>query len=76
MDCVPVAFIAFKALVFGACMFYAIKWHYEQGKKKGEDSRTLLLTSTMVAGGFVAAVGLVMYLTFYLATSLGMDLSF
>ncbi len=57
-------------------MFYAIKWHYEQGKKKGEDSRTLLLTSTMVVGGFVAAVGLVMYLTFYLATSLGMDLSF
>ena len=69
-------FITFKALVFGACMFYAIKWHYEQGKKKGEDSRTLLLTSTMVVGGFVAAVGLVMYLTFYLATSLGMDLSF
>ena len=76
MDWVPVAFITFKAIVFGACMFYAIKWHYEQGKKKGEDSRTLLLTSTMVVGGFVAAVGLVMYLTFYLATSLGMDLSF
>lgn len=76
MDWVPVAFITFKVLVFGACMFYAIKWHYEQGKKKGEDSRTLLLTSTMVVGGFVAAVGLVMYLTFYLATSLGMDLSF
>ncbi len=76
MDWVPVAFITFKGLVFGACMFYAIKWHYEQGKKKGEDTRTLLLTSTKVVGGFVVAVGIVMFLTFYLASSLGMDLNY
>jgi hypothetical protein len=34
MDWVPVAFIAFKVLVFGMGMFFAIKWHYDQGKKK------------------------------------------
>ena len=34
MDWVPVVFIIFKVLVFGTCMFYAIKWHYDQGKKK------------------------------------------
>jgi hypothetical protein len=34
MDWVPVVFIAFKVLVFGTGMFFAIKWHYDQGKKK------------------------------------------
>jgi len=34
MDWVPVVFITFKVLVFGAGMFFAIKWHYDQGKKK------------------------------------------
>lgn len=34
MDWVPVVFITFKVLVFGTCMFFAIKWHYDQGKKK------------------------------------------
>jgi len=24
----------FKVLVFGTGMFFAIKWHYDQGKKK------------------------------------------
>jgi hypothetical protein len=34
MDWVPVVFIVFKVLVFGTGMFLAIKWHYDQGKKK------------------------------------------
>lgn len=34
MDWVPIVFIVFKLLVFGMCMFFAIKWHYDQGKKK------------------------------------------
>lgn len=34
MDWVPIVFIVFKLLVFGTCMFFAIKWHYDQGKKK------------------------------------------
>lgn len=34
MDWVPVVFLTFKVLVFGTCMFFAIKWHYDQGKKK------------------------------------------
>lgn len=34
MDWVPIAFIAFKVLVFGTCMFFSIKWHYDQGNKK------------------------------------------
>ncbi|MGD9773173.1 hypothetical protein [Diaphorobacter sp.] len=38
MDWVPIVFITFKVLVFGTCMFFAIKWHYDQGKKKKNDS--------------------------------------
>lgn len=38
MDWVPVVFITFKVLVFGTCMFFAIKWHYDQGKKKKKES--------------------------------------
>ena len=33
MDWIPAVFIAFKALVFGTGMFFAIKWHYDQEKK-------------------------------------------
>ena len=41
MDWVPIVFITFKVLVFGTCMFYAIKWHHDQGKKaKNEASRS------------------------------------
>ncbi|MDD2175898.1 hypothetical protein OIN59_00555 [Acidovorax sp. D2M1] len=42
MDWVPIVFITFKVLVFGTCMFYAIKWHHDQGTKaKEEASRSL-----------------------------------
>ena len=38
MDWVPIVFITFKVLVFGTCMFYAIKWHHDQGKKSKEEA--------------------------------------
>lgn len=38
MDWVPIVFITFKVLVFGSCMFYAIKWHHDQGKKAKEEA--------------------------------------
>ena len=45
MDWVPIVFITFKVLVFGTCMFYAIKWHHDQGKKaKEQASRSQLPT--------------------------------
>ena len=33
MDWVPIVFVTFKVAVFGTGMFFAIKWHYDQGKK-------------------------------------------
>ena len=75
MDWVPLVFVTFKVLVFGTCMFLAIKWHYEQGKKeKGKAKRGVVLR----AGGKVAAVfalallGLLL-LTFGLSQILGVD---
>lgn len=37
MDWVPIVFIVFKVAVFGTGMFFAIKWHYDQGKKAKEE---------------------------------------
>ena len=76
MDWVPVVFVTFKVLVFGTGMFFAIKWHYEKGKKdKAKQSAVLR------AGGKVAAVFLLLLLglsllTFGLSRMLGLDLTF
>lgn len=75
MDWVPVVFVTFKAVIFVTCMFFAIKWHYDQGKKKGADTRTLVHASVKIAAAFIATATMVLLLTFFLASHLGMDLS-
>ena len=72
MDWIPIVFVTFKVLVFGTGMFFAIKWHYDQGKQQ----RALLR-----AGGKVAAVSVLSLLglvlvTFVLARMLGLNLTF
>jgi hypothetical protein len=34
MDWFIIVFVTFKVVVLGTGMFFAIKWHYDQGKKK------------------------------------------
>lgn len=34
LNWVPIIFLAFKLIVFGTGMFFAIKWHYDQDRKK------------------------------------------
>lgn len=75
IDWVPVVFVAFKILIFGTCMFFAIKWHYDQGKKKGVGKRALLLTIGKVAAIFILALVVLLLFTFGIARMLGMDLS-
>ena len=75
IDWVPVIFVTFKVLIFGACMFFAIKWHYDQGKKKGVDQRTFVRTVLKLVAAFVLALVVVLAFTFGLAKMLGMDLS-
>ncbi|HTH10508.1 MAG TPA: hypothetical protein VMA55_13145 [Acidovorax sp.] len=38
MDWVPIVFVTLKVAVFGTGMFFAIKWHYDQGKKGKEET--------------------------------------
>lgn len=74
MDLIPVVFIAFKALVFGIGMFFAIKWHYDQDKQN-MTLRAVLFTGTKLAGVFVLAAVVLVFITFAFARWLGMDLS-
>jgi uncharacterized membrane protein len=81
MDWVPIVFIVFKVLVFGTGMFLAIKWHFEQGKKKAKGKEKEKQTTVLRAGGKVAAVFVISLLvlallTFGLSRMLGLDLTF
>jgi Na+-driven multidrug efflux pump len=76
MDWIPIVFVIFKFLVLGTGMFFAIKWHYDQGKKgKQQEARAVLRTSAKVAAVFVLAVIVLGVVTLVLARVLGMDLN-
>lgn len=38
MEWVPVFLITLKIIVFGSGMFFSIKWHYDQDKKKKNEA--------------------------------------
>ena len=74
MEWFPIVFFTFKALVLGTGMFFAIKWHYDQGKKKnGMDRRTLALGVAKVVLIFVVLLAVLGYLTLLLVRKLGLD---
>jgi hypothetical protein len=54
MDWIPIVFVTFKVLVLGTGMFFAIKWHYDQGKKEKDKEKEM--RAVLRAGGKVAAV--------------------
>ena len=39
MDWIPIVFVTFKLLVFGTCMYFAIKWHYDREKEEKEKEK-------------------------------------
>jgi hypothetical protein len=75
MDWFPIVFGSIKALVLGTGMFFAIKWHYDQGQKdkdKKMEMRAVLRASGKAAALFVLTLlGLGLF-TFYLIRALGM----
>lgn len=78
MEWIPVIFVTFKALVLGTGMFFAIKWHYDQGKKakgKGNERRAVLRAGGKVAAVFVLSLLWLLLLTFVLGRRLGLDLT-
>jgi hypothetical protein len=77
MEWIPVVFVVFKFLVLATGMFFAIKWHYDQGKKgKAQESRAVLRASAKVAVLFVVILVGLGVVTFALARVLGLDLGY
>jgi len=74
MEWIPIAFGTFKALALAVAMFYAVKWHYDQGEKS--ETRALLRTGSMMAAFFILALLVVGTIAFVLSSMLGLDLSF
>ena len=77
MEWFPIVAVTFKFLVLGTGMFFAIKWHYDQGKKgKETETRAVLLAAGKVAAIFVLLLVGLLLGTFALARRLGLDLTF
>ena len=79
LDWVPVVFVTFKVLVLATGMYFAIRWHYDQGKKekdKEKEKRAVLRAGGKVAVIFVLSLLGLGLLTFVLARTLGLDLTF
>ena len=73
MEWFPIVFFTFKALVLGTGMFFAIKWHYDQGKKEnGMDRRRLVIGVAKVVLIFVVLLAVLGYLTLLLVRKLGL----
>ncbi|QHJ01712.1 hypothetical protein GT347_25495 [Xylophilus rhododendri] len=77
MDWVPVIFIVFKVLVLGTGMFFAVKWHYEQGKKEGGKERrsTVVRAGAKAVAVFAVLLLLLLILTFGVSRLLGLNLT-
>jgi hypothetical protein len=75
MDLIPVIFVTFKLLVLAIGMFFAVKWHYDQGKK-AEEKRAVLRAAGKVAAVFLLSLLSVGLFTFFVSSKLGLDLSF
>ena len=79
MDWIPIVLVTFKVLVLGTGMFFAIKWHYDQGNKEQDrqkEIRAVLRTSCKVAVVFVLSLLGLVLVTFALAKRIGLDLTF
>lgn len=71
MEWFPIVFVTFKVLVLVTGMFFAIKWHYDQGKKEMRQGAVLRAVGTAAAVFLLALLGLG-YATFALIRMLGM----
>jgi hypothetical protein len=76
IDWIPVVFVVFKLLVLGIGMFYAVKWHYDQGKKgKKTDTRAVLRAGAKAAAVFAVALLAVGLVTIILTRMLHLNLT-
>ncbi|MEB2848079.1 hypothetical protein [Endobacterium cereale] len=73
MDWVPIVLVTFKVFALALAMYYAIKWHYDQGEKA--QTLALLRTSGKMVAIFIVALLVVGLIAFSLSAALGLDLS-
>ena len=74
MEWIPIVLVTFKVLVLGTGMFFAIKWHYDQGKK-GKEKRAVLRAVGKVAAVFVLSLLGLGLISFVLIRRLSLDLT-
>jgi hypothetical protein len=72
MDWIPIVFGTFKALVLVTGMFFAIKWHYDQGPKEKEKGAVLRAGGKVTAVFVLSLLGLGL-VTFVLCRMLGLE---
>jgi hypothetical protein len=73
MNWVPIVFATFKVVALGCAMYFAVKWHYDQGEKG--TTRALLQTGGKMAALFLVALAAVGLIAFFLSRMLGLDLN-
>ena len=77
IDWIPIVFVTFKGLVLGTGMFFAIKWHYDQGRKgKIEERRAVLRAGGKAVAIFVLLLLGLGFVTFDLVKMLGLEIPF
>ncbi|MEG0884528.1 MAG: hypothetical protein RSH52_25155 [Janthinobacterium sp.] len=79
LDWTPIVFITFKGLVLGIGMFFAIKWHYDQGKKdkdKAKQNRAVLRASGKVVAIFMLSLLALGIVTFFVVKMVGLEMTF
>lgn len=75
MDWVPIVFVIFKVLVLGTGMFFAVKWHYDQGKKE-KGKRAAQRSLAKVAVVFVVSILAMTLVTYEIIKIVGLDLTY
>lgn len=78
MESIPIVLATFKFLVLGTGMYFAIKWHYDQGKKeksKEREKRAVLRAAGKVAAIFLLSLLVLGLITYFVTSKLSLDLS-
>jgi hypothetical protein len=78
MELFPVVFYTFKFVVLGVGMYFAVKWHYDQGKKgkaQQDERRAVLRAAGKVAAIFALSLVVLGLVTYFLVSRLRLDLS-
>jgi len=73
MNWVPVVFATFKVVALGAAMYFAVKWHYDQGDRG--KTRALLRTGGKMVAAFLVGLASVGLVAFFVSGMLGLDLN-